>query len=141
MLTHLQRLEAESIHILREAVAESERPVLLYSNWTELDVWHYIRRERIPLVPLYLAAERPVVERDGALVMVDDGRLPLRDGEVPRLRKVRFRTLGCYPLTGAVESAAGTLDAVIAHPDWAHAALRALAGGDPSAGNGPVQGT
>ena len=84
------------------------------SNWTELDIWHYIRRERIPLVPLYLAAERPVVERDGALIMVDDDRLPLHDGEVPQLRKVRFRTLGCYPLTGAVESAADTLDEVIA---------------------------
>jgi sulfate adenylyltransferase subunit 2 len=76
-------------------------------------VWHYIRRERIPVVPLYFAAERPVVERDGALIMVDDDRLPLAEGEVPQLRKVRFRTLGCYPLTGAVESFADSLDAVI----------------------------
>jgi sulfate adenylyltransferase subunit 2 len=76
-------------------------------------VWHYIRRERIPVVPLYLATERPVVQRDGALIMVDDDRLPLHEGEVPQMRKVRFRTLGCYPLTGAVESSADTLDAVI----------------------------
>ena len=76
------------------------------SNWTELDIWLYIHQERIPIVPLYLAAERPVVERDGLLIMVDDERLPLRPGETPALRSVRFRTLGCYPLTGAVESAA-----------------------------------
>jgi sulfate adenylyltransferase subunit 2 len=106
MLTHLQRLEAESIHIIREAVFP-------LSNWTELDVWHYIRRERIPVVPLYFATERPVVERDGTLIMVDDDRLPLGAGEVPQLRKVRFRTLGCYPLTGAIESSADNLDAVI----------------------------
>jgi sulfate adenylyltransferase subunit 2 len=84
------------------------------SNWTELDVWLYIQRERIPVVPLYFAAERPVVERDGALIMVDDARLPLAAGEVPQRRRVRFRTLGCYPLTGAIESDADTLEAVIA---------------------------
>jgi sulfate adenylyltransferase subunit 2 len=84
------------------------------SNWTELDVWRYIRRERIPLVSLYFAAERPVVRRDGTLVMVDDDRFRLDAGEVPELRRVRFRTLGCYPLTGAVESDAADLDAVIA---------------------------
>jgi sulfate adenylyltransferase subunit 2 len=83
------------------------------SNWTELDVWQYIHLEHIPIVPLYLAAPRPVVERDGALIMVDDDRMPLRDGEVPEMRSVRFRTLGCYPLTGAVESTADTLTAVI----------------------------
>ncbi len=83
------------------------------SNWTELDIWQYIHREQIPIVPLYLAAPRPVVERDGVLIMVDDDRMPLDEGEVPQMRSVRFRTLGCYPLTGAVESTADTLTAVI----------------------------
>jgi len=83
------------------------------SNWTEMDVWHYIRRERIPVVPLYFAQERPVVERDGALIMVDDERFVLRDGEKVEMRMVRFRTLGCYPLTGAVASTAATLDEII----------------------------
>jgi sulfate adenylyltransferase subunit 2 len=84
------------------------------SNWTELDVWHYIRAERIPVVPLYFAKARPVVERDGALIMVDDARLQLSPGETPRMMQVRFRTLGCYPLTGAVPSDAVTVDDVIA---------------------------
>jgi sulfate adenylyltransferase subunit 2 len=83
------------------------------SNWTELDVWQYIHLNRIPIVPLYLAAERPVVERDGMLIMVDDGRLPLAPGERPQWRKIRFRTLGCYPLTGAIASDADTLPAII----------------------------
>ena len=83
------------------------------SNWTELDVWDYILAEDIPVVPLYLAKERPVVERDGTLIMVDDDRMPLREREVPMLKKVRFRTLGCYPLTGAIESTAETMPAVI----------------------------
>jgi sulfate adenylyltransferase subunit 2 len=83
------------------------------SNWTELDVWRYIRRESIPVVPLYFAAPRPVVERDGALIMIDDDRYPLLDGEVPTERLVRFRTLGCYPLTAAVESKAENLDELI----------------------------
>ncbi len=83
------------------------------SNWTELDVWQYIHLENIPVVPLYFAKERPVVERDGVLVMVDDDRLPLRPGEEPMMKKVRFRTLGCYPLTGAVESEAATVPEVI----------------------------
>ena len=83
------------------------------SNWTELDVWQYIYRENIPIVPLYFARERPVVERDGVLIMVDDDRLPLHPGEQPQLRKVRFRTLGCYPLTGAIESEADTLPLII----------------------------
>ncbi|MEU9454431.1 sulfate adenylyltransferase subunit CysD [Streptomyces sp. NPDC048277] len=83
------------------------------SDWTELDVWLYIRRENIPVVPLYFAAPRPVVERDGALIMVDDDRMPLRPGERPRTRSVRFRTLGCYPLTGAVESSATTVTGII----------------------------
>ncbi|TKB46133.1 sulfate adenylyltransferase subunit CysD [Thalassotalea mangrovi] len=83
------------------------------SNWTELDIWQYIYLENIELPSLYLAAERPVVERDGTLIMVDDERLPLEDGETPELKKVRFRTLGCYPLTGAVESNAETLPEII----------------------------
>src|SRR5690606_24654286 len=83
------------------------------SNWTELDVWQYIRREAIPIVPLYFAARRPVVERDGMLIMVDDDRLKLLPGEAVRDRLVRFRTLGCYPLTGAIESDADTLDAIV----------------------------
>jgi sulfate adenylyltransferase subunit 2 len=83
------------------------------SNWTELDVWQYIYLENIPVVPLYFAKERPVVERDRTLIMVDDDRMPLREREVPMTRKVRFRTLGCYPLTGAIESEADTLPAII----------------------------
>lgn len=83
------------------------------SNWTELDIWQYIYLENIPIVPLYFAQERPVVERDGMLLMVDDGRMPLNPGEVPEMRKVRFRTLGCYPLTGAVESDAASLPEII----------------------------
>jgi sulfate adenylyltransferase subunit 2 len=83
------------------------------SNWTELDVWMYIHAEGLPVVPLYFAKERPIVERDGALIMVDDERLPLLPGERPQMRRVRFRTLGCYPLTGAIESEAETLEAII----------------------------
>jgi sulfate adenylyltransferase subunit 2 len=84
------------------------------SNWTELDIWAYILKEGIPIVPLYYAAERPVVERAGQLIMVDDARLPIRPGEAPEKRLVRFRTLGCYPLTGAVESNAASLEAIVA---------------------------
>lgn len=83
------------------------------SNWTELDIWQYIYQENIDMVPLYLAKERPVVERDGTLIMVDDERMPLFEGEVPMIKSVRFRTLGCYPLTGAVESTASTLTEII----------------------------
>ena len=83
------------------------------SNWTELDIWQYIYQENIEMVPLYLAKERPVVERDGTLIMVDDERMPLEEGEVPQMKSVRFRTLGCYPLTGAVESTASTLTEII----------------------------
>jgi len=97
----------------RIKTGESMR-VFPLSNWTELDVWEYIRAENIPVVPLYFAKERPVVERDGALIMVDDERLPLEPGEEPRRLSVRFRTLGCYPLTGAIASQASTLDAIIA---------------------------
>jgi sulfate adenylyltransferase subunit 2 len=108
----LQRPELWRLYNARTQPGESIR-VFPLSNWTELDVWQYIHAEGIDIVPLYLAAERPVVERDGALIMVDDDRMPLNDGEVPQLRSVRFRTLGCYPLTGAIESTADTLTAVI----------------------------
>ena len=83
------------------------------SNWTETDIWQYIKRENIDIVPLYFAAERPVVERDGNIIMIDDDRFPLREGEIPELKSVRFRTLGCYPLTGGIESTAHTLDEII----------------------------
>jgi sulfate adenylyltransferase subunit 2 len=107
-----QRPELWSLYNARTHKGESIR-VFPLSNWTELDVWEYIHLEKIPIVPLYFAAERPVVERDGALIMVDDQRMPLAPGERPRLRKVRFRTLGCYPLTGAIESEATTVPAII----------------------------
>jgi sulfate adenylyltransferase subunit 2 len=107
-----QRPELWSLYNARKQRGESIR-VFPISNWTELDVWQYIHLENIPIVPLYFAAERPVVERDGALIMVDDDRLPMRPGEKPALRHVRFRTLGCYPLSGAVESRADTLLAII----------------------------
>jgi sulfate adenylyltransferase subunit 2 len=83
------------------------------SNWTELDIWQYIMAEKIPVVPLYFSKERPVVERDGALIMVDDDRMPLKPGEKPQMRRVRFRTLGCYPLTGAIESEALTIEDIV----------------------------
>jgi sulfate adenylyltransferase subunit 2 len=83
------------------------------SNWTELDIWQYVMVENIPVVPLYFAKERPVVERDGALIMVDDERMPLNPGETPQMRLVRFRTLGCYPLTGAIESDAATIEDIV----------------------------
>jgi len=107
-----QRPELWSLYNARKAKGESMR-VFPISNWTELDIWQYIYAEKIPIVPLYLSAPRPTVERDGLLLMVDDDRFPLRPGEEPVDRMVRFRTLGCYPLTGAVESEATTLAAVI----------------------------
>lgn len=107
-----QRPELWRLYNTRKRPGESIR-VFPISNWTELDVWQYIHLENIPIVPLYLAAERPVVERDGALIMVDDDRFRLRPGETPQMKSVRFRTLGCYPLTGAVESTASTLPEVI----------------------------
>jgi len=107
-----QRPELWKLYNTRLAKGESLR-VFPISNWTELDIWQYIHLENIPIVPLYFAAERPVVERDGALIMVDDDRMRLLPGETPQMRKVRFRTLGCYPLTGAVESEADTLPAII----------------------------
>ena len=108
-----QRPELWSLYNLRKQKGESFRAFPL-SNWTELDVWLYIHRERIDVVPLYFAAERPVVTRDGALIMVDDVRMPLLHGEKPRQLCVRFRTLGCYPLTGAVESSASSVPEIIA---------------------------
>jgi sulfate adenylyltransferase subunit 2 len=107
-----QRPELWRLYNARVKPGESVR-VFPLSNWTELDVWQYIHREDIPIVPLYYAAPRPVVERDGMLIMVDDDRLPLEPGEMPQLRSVRFRTLGCYPLSGAVESTASTVPEII----------------------------
>lgn len=107
-----QRPELWSIYNNRIKNGESVR-VFPLSNWTELDIWQYIHKENIPLPSLYFSKERPVVTRDGQLFMVDDDRMPLETGEVPEMRKVRFRTLGCYPLTGAIESDADTLPAII----------------------------
>jgi sulfate adenylyltransferase subunit 2 len=107
-----QRPEMWSIYNGRIQKGESIR-VFPLSNWTEADIWQYIYHDDIPMVPLYFAAERPVVERDGQLIMVDDDRLPLEPGEEPVLKQVRFRTLGCYPLTGAIESEATTLPEII----------------------------
>ena len=107
-----QRPELWNIYNSKINPGESIR-VFPLSNWTELDIWLYIKRENIPIVPLYFAKERPVVERSGNLIMVDDDRLPLNPGEKPMMKKVRFRTLGCYPLTGAIESDADTLDKIV----------------------------
>ncbi|MFC0402235.1 sulfate adenylyltransferase subunit CysD [Paraburkholderia rhizosphaerae] len=108
----MQRPELWRLYNGRKNHGESMR-VFPISNWTELDIWQYIYLEHIPLVPLYFAAVRPVVERDGLLIMVDDNRMPLKPGEQPTMRSVRFRTLGCYPLTGAIESTATTLPQII----------------------------
>ena len=107
-----QRPELWRLYNARHRKGESIR-VFPLSNWTELDVWLYIHREEIPIVPLYFAAERPVVSRDGTWIMVDDDRMPLEPGEEPELKRVRFRTLGCYPLSGAIESEADTLPKII----------------------------
>lgn len=107
-----QRPELWKLYNTRKAKGESIR-VFPLSNWTELDIWQYIHLENIDIVPLYFSEKRPVVERDGLLIMVDDDRFPLQEGETPEMRSVRFRTLGCYPLTGAVESEARTLPEVI----------------------------
>ena len=106
------RPELWKLYNARKHPGESIR-VFPISNWTELDIWQYIHLENIPIVPLYFAAPRPVVERDGTLIMVDDERMPLRPGETPQMKSVRFRTLGCYPLTGAIEAEADTLTAII----------------------------
>ena len=107
-----QRPELWNIFNTKKHKGESIR-VFPLSNWTELDIWQYIYKENIPIVPLYLAEQRPVVERDGVLILVDDDRIPLKKGETPMMKEVRFRTLGCYPLTGAVESNAKTLTDII----------------------------
>jgi sulfate adenylyltransferase subunit 2 len=107
-----QRPELWRLYNTRTINGQSVR-VFPLSNWTELDVWQYIKVENIPIVPLYLAKERPVVRRDGGWIMIDDDRMPLEDRETPQLRRVRFRTLGCYPLTTAIESEADTLTAII----------------------------
>jgi sulfate adenylyltransferase subunit 2 len=107
-----QRPELWNLYNTKVRKGESIR-VFPLSNWTELDVWQYIHLENIPLVPLYFAKERPIVWRDGVMIMVDDDRLPLKPGEVPEMRKVRFRTLGCYPLSGAIDSTATTLPEII----------------------------
>lgn len=107
-----QRPELWNLYNSKVNKGESIR-VFPLSNWTELDIWLYIMRENIPIVPLYFAAERPVVRRNGTLIMRDDDRLPLEPGEQPEMKRVRFRTLGCYPLTGAVESEADTLEKIV----------------------------
>jgi sulfate adenylyltransferase subunit 2 len=107
-----QRPEVWNLYNTRLKPGETMR-IFPLSNWTETAVWEYIRAENIPVVPLYFAKERPVVEREGALILADDERLPLLPGETPQMRRVRFRTLGCYPLTGAIESAAVTLDDIL----------------------------
>ncbi|MCU0819112.1 MAG: sulfate adenylyltransferase subunit CysD [Beijerinckiaceae bacterium] len=118
-----QRPEPWNLFNTRKKQGESFR-VFPLSNWTEGDVWSYIALENIPVVPLYFAKERPVVRRGGTLIMRDDDRLPLLPGEVPEMRKVRFRTLGCYPLTGAIESEADTLDGIIAEMNASRASER-----------------
>ena len=107
-----QRPEMWKLYNTKINKGESIR-VFPISNWTEKDIWQYIRRENIDIVPLYFAEVRPVVERDGNIIMVDDERFPLKEGEVPQMKSVRFRTLGCYPLTGGIESTASTLDEII----------------------------
>jgi len=118
-----QRPELWNLFNTRIGSGESIR-VFPLSNWTELDVWQYIAIEHIPVVPLYFAKERPVVRRSGTWIMVDDDRLPLDPGEQPQMRRVRFRTLGCYPLTGAIESDADTLETIIAEMATAHVSER-----------------
>ncbi len=119
-----QRPELWSLYNTRVNAGESLR-VFPLANWTELDVWQYIQAQQIALVPLYFAAPRPVVVRDGALIMVDDARLPLQPGEQPALKKVRFRTLGCYPLTAAIESEADTVAAIVTETLLARTSERA----------------
>ena len=118
-----QRPELWAIYNLRIHPGESIR-VFPLSNWTELDIWRYIERESIPIVPLYFAQERPVVDRNGTLIMVDDERFPLLEGEQPQRRLVRFRTLGCYPLSGAIESPATTIAEIVAETAAAAASER-----------------
>ena len=118
-----QRPELWNLFNTRIRQGESIR-VFPISNWTELDVWSYVEYENIPVVPLYFSKARPVVERAGTLLMVDDDRMPLEPGETPQMRRVRFRTLGCYPLTGAIESEANTLDEIVAEMKTAQVSER-----------------
>ena len=118
-----QRPELWNLFNTRINPGESIR-VFPLSNWTELDVWHYVATEKISVVPLYFAKERPVVQRSGTWIMVDDDRLPLGPGEQPQMRRVRFRTLGCYPLTGAIESNANTIESVVAEMETARVSER-----------------
>ena len=118
-----QRPELWRLWNARVGPGESMR-VFPLSNWTEMDVWRYVAAERIPVVPLYFAKPRPVVRRRGALIVVDDGRLPLEPGERPETRRVRFRTLGCYPLTGAIESEAETVEEIVAEMEASRASER-----------------
>jgi sulfate adenylyltransferase subunit 2 len=118
-----QRPELWNLFNARIGTGESIR-VFPLSNWTELDVWHYIALEHIPVVPLYFAKDRPVVQRNGTWIMVDDDRLPLGPGEQPQIRRVRFRTLGCYPLTGAIESDANSLEAIVIEMEAARVSER-----------------
>src|SRR6204780_2723797 len=118
-----QRPELWNLFNTRIRPGETIR-VFPLSNWTEVDIWHYIMLEKIPVVPLYFAKERPVVRRGGAWIMVDDERLPLEPGEKPEMRRVRFRTLGCYPLTGAIESTADSLEAIVTEMQTARVSER-----------------
>jgi sulfate adenylyltransferase subunit 2 len=118
-----QRPELWNLFNTRIMPGESIR-VFPLSNWTELDIWTYVQLEKIPVVPLYFAKERPVVQRNGTSIMVDDERMPLEPGEKPQMRRVRFRTLGCYPLTGAIESDATTLDDIVAEMQTAQVSER-----------------
>jgi sulfate adenylyltransferase subunit 2 len=120
----LQRPELWNLYNARRGAGESVR-VFPLSNWTELDIWRYIEQENIPIVPLYFAAPRPVVERNGMLLMVDDSRFVLNAGEVPQIRTVRFRTLGCYPLTGAMLSTATTVSEIVAEMETVKTSERA----------------
>src|ERR1043165_379702 len=118
-----QRPELWNLFNTRIQPGESIR-VFPLSNWTELDIWHYIMLEKIPVVPLYFAKERPVVHRNGTLIMVDDARLPLEPGETPQIKRVRFRTLGCYPLSGAIESNAASIEDIVAEMKTARVSER-----------------
>ena len=133
-----QRPELWSLYNARKNKGESVR-VFPLSNWTELDVWEYVEREGIEVVPLYFAAERPCVERDGLILMVDDDRMRLGEGERPAMRRVRFRTLGCYPLTGAVESDADSVDKVLAEMRASRSSERQGRAIDRDAGSGSME--
>jgi len=133
-----QRPELWKLYNMKKRPGEEFRAFPI-SNWTELDIWQYIHLEQIPIVPLYFAAERPVVERDGLLIMVDDERMRLKPGEVPMMKKIRFRTQGCYPLTGAVESDAANLEQIIAEMLGSSSSERQGRAIDKDAGSGSME--